>query len=382
MFILALVVFIACPILSIPFIVVGLKNNSKHRNLFLFLIASLFALFSYCYNPTASDDLYRHHEEVRQYENTDLGTLLEKMADSPEQISIAYKFIIGKTGNENLLQYFVALLCYFILLYLLDVNSKENEDVSILKKIGVWFFVLSGFHYLVITSGMFYTLALEIFSLGIFFDYKFKKKKLGTLLCILPVFIHTCAVLPLVVLVIFKMLGSKMTTKSIIGISVFVFSIGFLMTVVAPNINNPITNELAKLYSSYFNNEEHWSRLHKTTTLILYLSRLVPVVFGFIITKKRDPISDFSVAITVLVLVLFVQTSFSIRYIHIATLCGIPLFFHCTKDKKYGQMYTGVLYLLAIPQIYYQLRQISYSGSIENIEIVLIRNIIGTLSGK
>lgn len=381
MSIIAIIALIVCPALSLPFVFAGLKKDKKHKKVYLFIIAIILALFSYCYKPTASEDLYAHHVDTMQYKNMSMNKLTEEVSKKPEQLSVIYKYVISKTGNPDLLQFFAAFVCYAILLYLLNEYSERSNGISALKKVAIWVFVISGFHYLVITSGIFYTLALEIFSLGVYIDYEKKRKILGIMCYVIPVFIHTCAALPLAIILLYKMLGSKVSFRNVAILSVLLMSIGLLMTVVLPSFNNPLTNELSSLYTSYFGNEEKWANLHDVFTLTVYLSRLIPILIGFCLTRQKNDVSGFSIFMTILVVLLFFQTSFSIRYIHVAVLCGLPIMFEAIKDKKYGGIYAASLYMLAIPQIAYQIRQIAGAGKIVGIQKAMITNLIMTLGG-
>jgi uncharacterized membrane protein YGL010W len=263
---------------------------------------------------------------------------------------------------------------------LLSEYTEKNKDVKGWRLLGIWIFVLSGFHFIVITSGIFYTLALEIFSLGIYLNYEKKRKFLGWVFYVMPMFIHTCAVLPFIILVLYKILGSKINIKNVLILSGLIMSIGLLLMVIAPNIDLPIINELSNLYKWYFNNEEVWAEMHAVPILIMYMSRLLPIVFGRLLSTKKEPISDFAIFTTVAVVVLYFQTTFSIRYIHIAVLCGLPLLFDATKDKKYGGLFGLSLYAFAAPHIIYQIRQFTGLGYFEDIKRVFVTNLVTMLS--
>lgn len=383
MLILAIATFILCPLASLAFVYVGLKKDIKHRTLYLALVAMFIALFSYSYTPTAVEDLYRHQMDAAAYQYSDIADLIEDLHEEPEQVATMYKFLIGKTGNLALLQFFTAAICFFILLYLLNAFTEKNKGLPILRVIGVWAFVLSGFYFIVITSNIFYTLALEIFSLGVYFDYVRKKKVVGAIFYILPVFIHTSAVLTLILIVLFKLFGSKINVRNIVILIVLILSINFLLTTVAANINLPIVSELSNLYRSYFNREEDWAVLHTVPVLTLYLSRLIPIFVAYKFSKKGESMGDFAIFVGLSVLVLFFQTSFSIRYIHVAVLCGLPLLFEMSSNKRYGQFFSVMLYGIAIPHVVYQVHQLAIRtdwGGLENIQTILITNLITSLT--
>ncbi len=383
MSIFAILSFIVCPILSLPFIALGIKKDKKYRMAYLSIVAVFLALFSYHYQPTTSDDLYRHQADVASYENQSVDSLMKDLSTQPEQLSLIYKYTISKTGNEGLLQFFIAIMCYIILLYLLNKQTEKHGDLAMWKKIGVWLFVLSGFHFLVITSGMFYTLALEIFSLAVYLDYERKKKVVSWICYLVPVLIHTCAALPLLAILLYKLLGSKINLKNGLILSAAVLSIGFIMTAVAPNIDIPVVKELSKLYVAYFNNEEQWSDLHSPLVLTLYLLRLVPVIVGcFLVKKCNDKTTGFSLFMTLLIILLFFQTTFSIRYIHIAVLCGLSITFQAVEHKKLGKLYSLGLYAIALSHFAYQFRQLSAAGVIKDIKSIPFVSLIIQIFGE
>ena len=380
---LALMVFMICPIMVLPFVFIGLKKDKRHRKIYLAIIAFLLALFSYSYQPTSIEDLYRHQSDAMQYQYSEIDTLIDDIHNEPEQLAIAYKFMIGKTGNPSLLQFFTSAVSFFILLYLLNAYTEKNEKLRGWKLVGVWLFVLSGFYYIVITSNIFYTLALEIFSLGVYMDYARNRKIVGWVFYILPVFIHTCAILPLALIVLYKLLRSRINTKNVVLLVILILSIHILLSVVAANINLPIITEISNLYRWYFNNEGSWSNLHTPSVLLLYMSKLVPVVLAYKVSKMKDPVSDFALFMAIAIVILFFQTTFSIRYIHVAVLCGLPVLFRAAQDKKYGQIFCVLLYAFAIPHFIYQVRQMVSRtdwGSFENVQRIFVTNLITTLT--
>lgn len=377
----AIICFLLCPLISLPIVFVCIKKDTKHRNVYLAILSIFIALFSYSYTPTVREDLYRHHEDVIRYEDISPDKFFSDVWSRPEQLSLMYKFIISKTGNVRLLQFFTSAICYYILFYLLSEYTKKYKHIKGLKVIGIWFFVLSGFHYIVITSGIFYTLALEIFSLAVYYDYALGRKFLSKILYFAPILIHTCAVLPLFIVILYKLLGSKINAKGISVLVVSIFSISILLNIVASYVNLPIVTELSNLYRSYFGNEEHWSRLHTIPVLVLYLSRLAPIIIGYKFMDKKDSISGFAIFVTIAILVLYFQTTFSVRYIHIATLCGLPILFEAINNKKIGQLFCVLLYGLGAPHVLYQIKQFQSLGEFQDIYRVLLTNIITTLYG-
>lgn len=376
----AIISIILCPILSLPFIVYGLKKDHRHTKLYLFVVAVFISLFSYTYTPATTEDITRHHLETIEYEGADLSTLAEDLYTKPEQLSVTYKYIIGQTGNENLLQFFTSIVCYYILFYLLDDFARKNKSTRGRKLIGIWLFVLSGFHFTVITSGIFYTLALELFSLGVYISYEKDKKIAGIIISASTILIHTCAVLPFMILVLYRVLGSKINMKNIIIMALSIMSIGYVLAVIAPSMNIPLVSEISNLYRWYFNNESEWSSLHTPLIMTLYLSRLVPIFIAYKLSPAKREIAGFSLFIAIAVVVLYPQTTFSIRYIHIAVLCGIPLLFNAVQHEKYGKYFVHLLYLIATMHISYQVYQlVSGLYVCKDIDKVLVTNILETL---
>ncbi len=376
MLILAIIMFIGCPLASLPFVYAGIKKDKKHTNLYLLIIAAFLALFSYIYRPNYSEDLYRHHEYTMEYQYMDMDGLMNELVNEPEQLSIIYKYLISKTGNYDLLQFFTSTICFFIIFYLLNQYTKKNKDCGIWKQIAVWLFVISGFHFIVITSGIFYTLALEIFSLGVYMDYERGRKKTSLLLYIIPSFIHTCAVLPTILLILYKLLKSKITLKNVMMMVVLIVSIEYLLTMISSSIKLPIISELSNLHDAYFNNEEQLARLHTPLVLGVYLSRLIPIVAFYKIANIKKGIGGFSIFMAAAVIALYFQTSFSIRYIHIVILCGIPILFKTINNKKYGQVFCILLYGLALLHFAFQVYQLSGLGYFDFGERAFTTNLI------
>ena len=95
----------------------------------------------------------------------------------------------------------------------------------------------------------------------------------------------------------------------------------------------------------------------------------------------KNRISDFSIFIGIAVIVLYFQTSFSIRYIHVAVLCGMPILFEAANNKRHGKLFCLSLFAFAVPHFIYQIRQFTGLGYFESMERIFVTNLVTMLSG-
>ncbi|MBR0480615.1 EpsG family protein [Candidatus Saccharibacteria bacterium] len=382
MTIITLLTFLLCPLLALPLVLICSKKDIKHQKFYLLLISLFVALFAYGYHPSSTEDLYRHQENLSKYQNYTFDDSIKTMQTKPEQLTLLYEILISKLNNPGLLQFFTTKICYFLIFYLLSEYSKRYPGISKAKTIGVWLFVLSGFHFFVIVSNIFYTLALEVFSLGVYVDYE-KKKKISWLLYIISPLIHTSAILPLILIIFYKIFKSKISAKSVLVLTIAILLISTILPILSNLFSLPIINEVNSLYRSYFYNEDHWARLHSVSILILYLSRLAPVILSMHDNRRAVAgIGGFATFTLIAVILLFFQTSFSIRYIHIVVLCGIPTLFEALSSTRQSSVVCLSLYLFAIPHVIYQIRTFTYLNNFDNPLEIVTRDILTILETK
>lgn len=351
--------------------------SKKKKTIYFVIISFILAIIAYHYIPDLSEDLYRHHIDVFNISLLDNESIRYNLLNGTEQISYIIKYLISLTGNVNLLQFFITFIDYIIIFYIIN-KILEKYNISNLSYLLILGFTVCSFNYLTIMSNLWNTLALLIFSLGLYLEYEEKKPKwLCYLIYLSTVFIHSSMVVPLVLILVFKLMGEKINFKIITVIIIGIISLEPILDFMISNFNASIFLELKSFYNNYFLNEDNFSYLHTTSVLILYLSKLVPYIIAYFFIKKNNKMIDFSLIVTILILVLFMKSTFSIRFIPIVQLAGLPLLCEVfsKKNKQTNLIFILILIILLIGVIYYQYIQIVNKNFI-NLDNLFFKNII------
>ena len=377
MFILALILYCICPVIAIPLLIVGLIKDKKHRYIYLLILAFFLSVIAFNVTPKMNEDLYRHHDDVLRFGTMENTAFINILKSNSELLSLILKRFIYKLGNVNYLQFFITFIDYSIVFYIInDYNSKKENDLKFIGIISL--FTIISFSYMTIISNLFNTLALIIFSLGLYFDYSNKKNKLLCyILYISPILIHSSLILPLVILIIFKITGNKVNLKNIIIIFVGLFLIPNIISILNRMFSFGIINEINSFYKNYFINQEQFGYLHTTRILFIYMIKLIPYFVAYFFVKDKNSLDDFSMLVLLIIITLFFQSTFSIRYIPIVQLCGLPMICKMLKNisKKNSYIMIIIILLITFVQIYFQYLQIRQSN-FESFSKIITSNVI------
>lgn len=358
MSVLAIAIFIVCPVLALPFVFVGLKKDKRHRVVYLGIIALFIALFSYNITPSVKDDLYRHQTDAMEYSKWDWGDVMSVMPKTTEQAALIYKYLIGKTGDVRLLQFFATFLSYFIIFYLIDYYVRKSAKMDQLSKTMIALLVATSFSFITVSGNIFCNLALVLFSFGFFIKYEKKRNVLGIVLCVSAILIHSSTLFALALYALFWVTGKKCTLRNIIVMIASVMAVGVAVSLLSDNINIPLFREISNLYDAYFYNEQEWGGLHTSYVMIISILKIVPVLFACLLSHERNTIDNWALYICIAIIAMLPQTSFSIRYIPIAVLSGIPALVGLLEKKEYKKIAVVCLSVLVIIQISSQIPQI------------------------
>ena len=114
--------FISVVIINIIIIVLNIKKDNK-KNIYLviaFDIALALAILSYMWIPSEEYDLYRYYSWMDNMQNLKGSKLINYLYTSRgEPLTMTYFYIISKTNNYSLLQFFPTLIVYFIIFYII-----------------------------------------------------------------------------------------------------------------------------------------------------------------------------------------------------------------------------------------------------------------------
>lgn len=372
------IIFGISPIIAAILSILHILFSKKKKNIYFMILAFALAMIAYYYIPDVSEDLYRHHSDVFNIGLLGKDTVKYNLINGIEQISYLIKYLVSLSGNVNLLQFFVTFIDYLIMFYIIN-KILSKYDISNFSYLLIFSFTVCSFSYLTIISNLWNTLALLVFSLGLYLEYEEKKSKwLCYLIYISTIFIHSSMVVPFVLIFIFKLMGEKVNFRIIATIAIGILCLEPILNFLVTNFDASIFLELKSFYNNYFLNEDNFSYLHTTSVLVLYLSKLIPYFIAYLLIKHdHNKMADFSIIVMIAILALFVKSTFSIRFIPIVQLAGLPLLCNIfnKKNKQLHLMLDFILIALLLGVSYYQYAQIVNKNFID-LNSLLFKNII------
>lgn len=378
-----MLIFAICPLVAGIISILMIIFAKKKRFSYFIVLALVLAIFSYYYMPTVKDDLYRHHLEVISLGMLSHESFMMLISSRTEQLSLIMKYLISKTADVNLLQFIITLIDYLIIFYILHTTTQKYK-LSNLSYFLILLFTVLSFNYLTIISNLFNTLGLLIFSLGVFLEYGLNKNKIFSyILYIITPFIHSSMVVPIVLIILFKLMREKGSIKAMILIALGIMLIEPVLNFMVDTFNTSLFIELKSFYNHYFINEENFSYLHTTSVLVLYLSKLIPFIIGYIFLKeKSDKETSFALVCTFAILALFTKSTFAIRFIPLVQMASISLLCKIySSGNKQAKIFFGLIMIVLIIFLgYYQYIQL-YNREFISIGELLGKNILNVIGG-
>lgn len=351
------------PIIGIIFSFCGMIFSKKYKLLYSICASLSLATLAYLYVPTSIEDLYRHHLNVLKYTYITNKDFINILLTEIEKIRILIEYIVCKIGNVNLLQFMVTFITYMLIFNIVNKNFNKND--SNFKYALILLFTFFSFSYMSIISNLWYMLAVSIFSLGIYKEYNESKKICAYILYILSILVHSSIIFPLGLLILFKIFKNKINIKLVLFMLILFSSIGIILNFLVVNYNNAIISELYNYYLPYFENAEFISSMHPTRLMIIYLIKLIPYFLIYTFNNKDDSkdIDKLSICYMYAIFILYMFSSFSVRFIPIVQLCGIDILLNCfnqMKNKKYNLVFLLIMTLIGIIWILFHIYQAKY----------------------
>lgn len=370
--------FIILLIISFIFPILGLLLTSffyffakgkKTAIITSILFGVLIAFFAYNFIPDSKFDLVRHQALVNSYSEVhDVDSFVSVYKSSGmELIPQLYSFVISRIGDVNLLQFFPVAIGYSALFYIL-VDYKNKIKLKNYKFIPVFILVLFGQSTLYYFSGLYNYTAINLFALAFYLDY-FKTKKFSP--CILYVstfFIHTSMVLPIGLLMLYKLCNSKSIKRpvvfGILGVCVLLLLLlfGGVGEYLIPNIINP----LRKMFLSYAGNNERFSRFYRGFGLVVDLIKIGLILMNCWLLRKdknNSSAKKFVLFLSIVVVALLPISIVVIRFASLALFLSIPMLMDLINDDKRRHQYVLMVYVLvAILFTGYNIRSIYQYG--------------------
>ena len=203
-----LLVFIAAlfvPLLGLPLGILGLVGDKKHQKVYIVCISLAFGSIAYGYQARSLTDIVRYWEMVEEYmsRNISLAEAFQSGfygSDSVETLWLVNVFLwlSSKIQDQRIIP---ALSTFFVYYISMSMTCRVCEDTGIDRKQMVFYilFILVALNLYAITNNVRNVLAFLMVSYGAFYDVYLHKRNIGVwMLYILPIFIHTSAIIFLI----------------------------------------------------------------------------------------------------------------------------------------------------------------------------------------
>ncbi len=363
LFIVFIILNVLFPILALPFNFLFYVVFGKYRKIFGITIAFSLACIAYIWLPASHYDLYRWHLEANMFVNYNISDLIKHISINYEPINYIIKYVFAKVGDLNLIQFFVSYVGYSIIFWIISDYSKEKKlnAISVLV-VSLLSFLIIG--YINFISGLWFTLAIINFSLGIYLNYVKKTKRLHWLFYIFSVCIHMSTAYIFILMVISKVVDVKNIKKHLLIVFLIFLFIGPLLTFLNSKIDFKLFKYIYHLYDAYFIRGDRFANLHKGINLYDAFMKLALYLLIIALNKKFIRHMDkrytlfLSMVIVSVIALIPSATIFIVRYTIFIELILIPVFldfFSRPKEKN-----TLMIILLLIPFFaFLSIRQLS-----------------------
>ena len=282
-------IYIICPLLAIPLIIIGIATSNKTRIYLLVLLAIIFAILSYYIQPPETFDLYRYHVVMERYKYVDSVFDILKIADYELLFNMSL-FLISKIGNYKLLSCIYTFLAYLIMFYVLNDYSKKI-DLSNWKTFVLVLLFIFTFNYTNFASGLRNGIGIIIAIFAFYLEFiKDKKSLIYKLLYIIPCLFHKS----LFIIIIFRLLiqfDYKKVKKAYLPLMIGIFISGNLLVNLASVIAQiPIFGSLGYRASVYVNSSENtFSNIFLYTIIV---SIFYSIIYLYNKKKYKDNINN------------------------------------------------------------------------------------------
>ena len=358
--IIIIVFTILFPVLGSFFAVFKYFSKSKKcKILYSAILGILIGTMAFYFNPAEDFDLVRHQQVVRDYQNTDISDFFENTGRHELELLPQFiSFLISRTNNVDLLQFFIISIGYTLLFYML-LDYKKKKNISNLKFIPLFIIMMFGQFTLYFFSGLYNYLAIILFAFAFYLDYEKKcKKKYCYPLYLLSVLMHSSMILPSVLLMLFKFSGNvingKFIRRFVMGLLIIVFSFILLTDV----LQVEAILHLKYVFMTYVIENTRMKNYYWGNILFMEILKAILSFTMFMyyskIRKKQNEFTLFSVFLLLFVVITSPFFIMSIRFIPlILYICYVPLVDMFEDDNKYVHQVYYFACLIAIYLIIY-----------------------------
>lgn len=340
------------------------RISSRRKKLIVFF-SILFGLFmgflAYNFVPKSDYDLVRQWKVMDRFESVETVEEFIKTTETVDReiIPQIYSLLISKTGNHNLLQFFVVVVGYAALCYIL-LDCRDRAKLSDVKFIMVFILAILGQSMLYYFSGLYNYLAINLFALAVYLDYIKKYRKTAWIVYIVSPLIHSSMVLPLFLVVLLKLIRNKVDIK-FLGLFVVVLMLfGPIIDLVIELFNIDFLNDIKSIYDSYILANDGMIKYYDGFYLFMSVSKIGIALVACWLQKGKEtttPIRSMVYLTTCVVIILSLSSIAITRFSSLVLFVSLPLIMDAMFEKgKRQQLFTGVVFITALLYLVYTVR--------------------------
>lgn len=361
MTILASILFIISPILSMPVVLLGLFLEKKHKRYYCFLLSVMIGIICYYIVPNQGMDITRYYEYLDQIRYLPITEALKGISNQTEIITNIFFYLISQLNNNSLVVFFSSIIYYNILFYIIidyckikELTNKQINMIIIYAMITIW----------IIPNilGIRYAIAMVVFLLAIYLDIvKQKKNIIYKLLYIIPILIHSSTILFLIIRLIL-LISNRKTKILVIAMIVLISATpDFIFTLMQnmPGVN--IVESVTKSVQNYLiNGSETFENIN-----LLKIGLAVGFALALYAIREKVPKENKLYNYTVLMLALSLAFCYSptlcIRFIDFTNLLFILILVEIGSMKDILKIKNNIITMYFILMLVFSLRtQIIY----------------------
>ena len=339
LYLLLSVVTVIFPFLGLLlFAVLYFFADTKKSIVFLsIMLGVLVGFFAYNFTPANNYDLVRHQSIVEKYETVDDISSFVAVYNSSnrEPLPQLYSYLISRTGNSNLLQFFVVTIGYSALFYIL-ADYKKRVGLSNANFVPIFILILFGQHTLYYFSGLYNYVAINLFALAFYLDYFHEKRAIPYMIYISTFFIHTSMVLPLMILLLFK-LNKNRLSKRLYFFSAITVLIGLLLLLNTGGVEGGGFDTLRMMFNGYSSNNAYYLRFYNGFGLVVDILKIILVFLSYRVTKNVQELKStraFVVLALPIIIVLLPISIVLIRFVTLFFFISIPMLISAVKTHS------------------------------------------------
>ena len=368
-------IFFISPIFAIPLSIFASIKDEKNRFIYLIELAIGLAFLAYCWKPNEVYDLYIWQQQATSLAKMSNTQFWNYAISNSEFISLAIKYIIGKSENLSLLQFVVVASGYMNIFYILN-NSCKKFKISKSNYAITLIYVVGSLLYLNFISGLFFTWALTFFAVGVYLFYCKKNRLLSAIILVLSMLIHTSMIFPMIIFIMYILVKSKIDYKSFFIILFVSVVPNYPLPLLAKNTDIAFLKDLYIMYNGYFLSDAY-NKMNSGGFFIVNILMSAPIyiICFFSKGKKIDVMGKLSILIDVISLILCMNAPIFIRYSYLSVLLFMPSFEKYFNSESESQIQVNnkkiIFYCLVVIEFIIILYQIYLLKDIEIMKLII-----------